>query len=198
MFIIYSLINYLVGSIPFALIVGKLGYQTDVRNYGSGNLGATNTGRVLGKKAAFIVGFLDGFKGFILFIIESQFNYNAALLSIIFVAIGHCFPIFANFKGGKAVATTSGIILAISLKSITLFITLFVIPLAVWYFITKKTDYVSLASIVSVALTTIMSFIFADNFRIKICTLLLTALVIYKHKENIGRLISGTESKKNY
>ncbi len=195
--IIFSVLNYIVGSIPWALVVGKVFYNTDVRKYGSGNLGATNAGRVLGKKVAYIVTVLDALKGFVMFMILSRFDYIIACYTIIFVAVGHCYPLFANFKGGKAVATSFGIILAISVASLKSFIIIFLAPVAIWFLISKVTEYVSLASLLATFLSVVFSAFICDNY-VTISLLMIWLLIVYKHKENISRLLKGTENKKNY
>ncbi|MGI6608224.1 MAG: glycerol-3-phosphate 1-O-acyltransferase PlsY [Erysipelotrichaceae bacterium] len=195
--IIFSVLNYLAGSIPWALVIGKVFYNTDVRKYGSGNLGATNAGRVLGKKVAYIVTVLDALKGFIMFIILSQVDYKLACLTIIFVAVGHCYPLFANFKGGKAVATSFGIVLAFSINSFKSFLLIFLLPVLIWFFISNTTEYVSLASLVSLFSSFIFSIFISQNY-ISLSILAIWLLVVYKHKENIQRLLSGTENKRNY
>ena len=100
-------IGYLLGSIPFALVVGKVFYKKDIRNYGSGNLGGSNAGRVLGKKAGLSVMTLDILKVTLAIFIASFFQNREVSMVVagVAAAIGHCFPIFAKFKGGKAVAT---------------------------------------------------------------------------------------------
>lgn len=198
LFIVFSLINYLLGSIPFALVIGKAFYHTDVRQFGSGNLGATNTGRVLGKLPAYLVAFLDGCKGLIAYLIEAAINPQAALFASIFVVVGHCWPLFAGFKGGKGVATTCGIIVAISLGSWKMLLLCAVIPGICWYLISHFTEYVSLASLFSLLLSAVLSTFATDNIYITLVFTLLLILVTYRHKENIMRLINGTESKKNY
>lgn len=195
--IIFLVLNYIVGSIPWALVVGKVFYNTDVRKYGSGNLGATNAGRVLGKKVAYIVTVLDALKGFVMFMILSRFDYIIACYTIIFVAVGHCYPLFANFKGGKAVATSFGIILAISVASLKSFIIIFLAPVAIWFLISKVTEYVSLASLLATFLSVVFSAFICDNY-VTISLLMIWLLIVYKHKENISRLLKGTENKKNY
>ena len=113
-YILFAIIAYLLGSIPSALLVGKIGYKIDIREHGSGNLGATNTFRVLGFKAGIIVTFSDILKGTIATLIPLFSGADVYVLAIgIFAVIGHTYPIFAKFKGGKAVATSAGIILGI-------------------------------------------------------------------------------------
>ncbi len=197
-YVFFALLNYLVGSIPWALVIGKVFYKTDVRQYGSRNLGATNVGRTLGKKVGILVAILDASKGFIMFMIESKISYQLALFTVIFVAIGHCYPIFAGFKGGKAVATTFGIMLALSLGSLRSFLLIFLIPGLLWVAISEITKFVSLASILSV-LTSVITTRFIINDASKAAVLLLLFVFItYRHKDNIVRLISGKENKLNY
>ncbi|MDE6195364.1 MAG: glycerol-3-phosphate acyltransferase, partial [Erysipelotrichaceae bacterium] len=99
-FILYLGIGYLLGSIPFALVIGKVFYKTDVREHGSGNLGGTNTGRVLGKKAGLMVIICDVLKVVLAVAIVSYFHKSASIWAGLAAAIGHCYPIFAGFKGG--------------------------------------------------------------------------------------------------
>src|SRR5690625_3016730 len=118
-YIIFFIIAYLLGSIPSALIVGKVGYKKDIREHGSGNLGATNAFRVLGKKAGIIVTLSDILKGTIATLIPLIVGYYydievSRLLVGVFAVLGHTYPIFAKFKGGKAVATSGGIILGVN------------------------------------------------------------------------------------
>ena len=109
------LLGYLLGSIPFALVIGKVFYKTDVRQHGSGNLGGTNTGRVLGAKAGLSVIVLDILKVVAAIWAASYVSTTAALLTGLCCCIGHCYPVFAHFKGGKAVATMFGFLLGISI-----------------------------------------------------------------------------------
>ena len=115
MWILYLLIGYLLGSIPFALVIGLVFYKTDVRKHGSGNLGGSNTGRVLGKKAGISVIVCDVLKVVLAVAIVASMNKEASIWAGVMAALGHCYPIFANFKGGKAVATMFGFLLSISI-----------------------------------------------------------------------------------
>src|SRR5699024_9599699 len=115
-YIIFGLIAYLLGSIPSALLVGKIGFNIDIREHGSGNMGATNTFRVLGLKAGSIVTLVDILKGTVatlLPLLLFDVEINRLLLGL-FAVIGHTYPIFAKFKGGKAVATSGGIFLGVN------------------------------------------------------------------------------------
>ena len=187
--IVLIIIAYLLGSFPSALVIGKTFYQKDIRNYGSGNLGSTNAFRVLGKKGGAAVFFLDILKGGLALLIAT---YGGATISPLFIAvfalIGHVYPIFANFRGGKAVATTAGIIL---FYSPTLFLTLFIIfaiTLKIW-------KMVSLSSTI-IAIATVMIVWFGNyDLTAKIMFSLIAALIIYKHIPNYKRILNGTENK---
>ncbi|MBQ6654243.1 MAG: glycerol-3-phosphate 1-O-acyltransferase PlsY [Erysipelotrichaceae bacterium] len=197
-YVIFSLINYLIGSVPWALVIGKVFYHTDVRQYGSGNPGATNTGRVLGRRPAFIVAFLDGLKGTLAYLLEALINPSAALFAALFTVIGHCWPLFASFKGGKGVATAFGVILGVSLSDWKMLDICFIIPVIVWFLISHFTEYVSLASLFALLVSACLSTLACDNIYVTLVFTLIFALVAFRHHENIKRLIEGNESKKNY
>ena len=114
--ILILILAYLFGSIPWALVIGKVFYKTDIRNHGSGNLGGSNAGRVLGKKAGVAVIALDALKALLSVVLAKFMNMSDTIcvLAGLMCCVGHCFPIFANFKGGKAVATTVGFVIGIS------------------------------------------------------------------------------------
>ncbi|CDS92520.1 MULTISPECIES: glycerol-3-phosphate 1-O-acyltransferase PlsY [Sphingobacterium] len=194
------LLAYLFGSIPTAVWFGQAFYGVDVREYGSGNAGATNTFRVLGPKAGAVVMFVDIFKGFtstnLAYLIEAgqstsnvQFvNYQLALGVI--AVLGHLFPVFAGFRGGKGVATLFGMILAIHAPAALLCVSIFIIILL-------TTHYVSLSSIMA-GFT--FPFSIAFLFKTSIPSVLLygiaiCALILITHQKNIERLLKGHESK---
>lgn len=198
--IIAVLLAYLYGSIPTAVWFGQAFYGVDVREYGSGNAGATNTFRVLGPKAGAVVMFVDIFKGWtatnLAYLIEAgqgasnmQFvNYQLALGVI--AVLGHLFPIFAGFRGGKGVATLFGMILAIHAPAALLCVSVFVVILL-------TTHYVSLSSIMAgFTFPFSIAFIFKTSipsvllYGIAICT-----LILITHQKNIERLLKGKESK---
>jgi len=194
------LIAYLFGSIPFALIVGKVFYKTDIRNYGSGNLGGTNAGRVLGKVAGVTVAFLDLFKAFLVMwvainILPDYPGYVA--FAGVFAAIGHCYPIFAQFRGGKAVSTAFGYLLGVSvfLVNQNLIWVLFFLPIVIGLTTLKFTKYVSFSAMVSVTFTVILSFFVQSDLTISIALVIIDILLIYRHRTNIQRLKDGTERK---
>ncbi|AXI09205.1 glycerol-3-phosphate 1-O-acyltransferase PlsY [Oceanobacillus sp. 143] len=187
-YILFIIIAYLLGSIPSALVVGKIGYKIDVREHGSGNLGATNAFRVLGVKAGIIVTLADILKGTIAVLIPLLFDAEVNRLIIgIFAVLGHTYPLFAKFKGGKAVATSSGIILGINPLLFIIMILTFILTL----YITK---YVSLSSMITGVISTLVALFFRDIGLI-IVIALLTIFVFYRHRENIKRIRNGTEPK---
>lgn len=187
--------GYLFGSIPFALVVGKIFYNTDIRGFGSGNLGGTNAGRVLGGKAGVAVAILDGLKGFFVIAIVMTINPSAAVIAGFMAAVGHCYPIFAQFKGGKAVSTAFGYLLGVSLFISHTVVSMFLIPLITFFVILKLTKFVSLSSIIAVSLAAVISFFVQSNLQVSICALLIAVLVVYRHRSNIERLRNHTENK---
>lgn len=187
-YIIFIVIAYLLGSIPSALIVGKLGFNIDIREHGSGNLGATNTFRILGIKAGTIVTLADILKGTIATILPLLFDADVHRLIIgIFAVLGHTYPIFAKFKGGKAVATSGGIILGVSPL---LFVIMVISFIGTLYF----SKYVSLSSMITGIIAIIVSLFLHDKGLI-IVTSILTIFVFYRHRENIKRIKNKTEPK---
>lgn len=188
-YIIFGIIAYLIGSIPFALIVGKVGYNIDIREHGSGNLGATNAFRTLGKKAGFIVTLSDILKGTLAIIIPTLI-FKADVYPLIigaFAILGHTYPIFAKFKGGKAVATSSGVFLGISPI-------LFLMMFATFFLSLYLSKYVSLSSIVAGIVAVIVS-LFLKDIGLTIALVVVTAFVLYRHGANIKRIWNGTEPK---
>ncbi|HLQ74354.1 MAG TPA: glycerol-3-phosphate 1-O-acyltransferase PlsY [Bacillota bacterium] len=188
-YLIFAVVAYLLGSIPSALVVGKIGFNIDVREHGSGNLGATNAFRVLGVKSGSIVVIADILKGTVATILPTLiFSADVHPLIIgLFAVIGHTYPIFANFKGGKAVATSGGIFLGINPLLFLIMVLTFLITL----FITK---YVSLSSMITGVVTTIIAFFFKD-VGVIIMAAALTAFVFYRHIDNIKRIIKKEEPK---
>lgn len=187
-YLLFGVIAYLIGSIPFGLIVGKWWYQTDIREHGSGNLGGTNTFRVLGVKAGLTVTIADILKGTLAARIPWILDSEANLLIVgIFAVIGHMYPIFARFKGGKAVATSAGVILAVEPI-------LFIVMLLTFFLTLYITKYVSLSSMLTGMVTIIVS-ILLQHIAITIVLTILTLFVIYRHRTNIKRILNKTEPK---
>lgn len=194
--LVASIIGYLFGSIPFALVVGKVFYKTDIREHGSGNLGGTNAGRTLGAKAGVSVAVLDVLKGTIAMTLTFFFshNLNAILAAGFFATIGHCYPLFANFKGGKAVSTAMGFLLGI-----TIFLTKqpsqFLLPFITFFVILYITKTVSLSAMIAVTLATIYLFFTQGNIYITLAFALVNIIVVWRHRANIERIKNGNESK---
>lgn len=192
--ILLILLGYLYGSIPFALVIGKVFYNTDVRESGSGNLGGTNAGRVLGKKAGISVIVLDALKAVIIFYLSSylslKFNLNPDIKYIAGLAciFGHCYPIFAEFRGGKAVSTSLGYFLCIE----PLYA---VVAIVVFLLVLKISKYVSLSSISTALMVLCITPFLAVSITAKLCMLIAVILLVYRHKDNIKRIKNHTESK---
>ncbi|PWU68761.1 glycerol-3-phosphate 1-O-acyltransferase PlsY [Gracilibacillus dipsosauri] len=188
-YFIFIVIAYLLGSIPTGLIVGKVGFKIDIREHGSGNLGATNTFRVLGIKAGIIVTVCDILKGTLAAVLPVIFHAEQVypLVVGLFAVLGHIFPIFAKFKGGKAVATSAGVILGVNPL-------LFIIMICSFLIILYISKYVSLSSMVTGIITIIVTII-QQEVGLMIVTSILTIVVIYRHKANIKRIINKTEPK---
>ena len=198
------LLAYLFGSIPTAVCIGQAFYGIDVREYGSGNAGATNTFRVLGKKAGIAVMLLDIFKGYtatnLAYLIglsvtgpqnSVQFvNYQLALG--ITAVMGHLFPVFAGFRGGKGIATLFGMILAVQSQAAMLCVLTFVVVLLI-------SKYVSLSSILAgFSFPLSIIFIFQSPIRsVVLYGMSICVLILVTHQKNIERLLKGKESKVN-
>lgn len=194
--ILLLLLAYLIGSIPSGLWIGKLFYNIDIREHGSGNLGGTNTFRTLGKKAGLVVTIMDILKGTAATLLGSlaifeTVNIHPLILGIIAV-IGHMYPIFAGFKGGKAVATSGGLLLGYNWP-------IFVILVIGFFIILKLTKMVSLTSMILAIIAVIYSIIYYftvnEDWPLIIIVLLLTAFIFYRHRSNIKRIMAGTEPK---
>ncbi len=180
--------SYLLGSILFGEVIAKW-KGVNIRSVGSGNVGATNVARVLGKRYAFIVFLLDTFKG-LLPILLSRLYFGLDSWTTFFVGIaavlGHMYSVFGNFKGGKGVATAFGILLGISPL-------VAILTLMFWFFVFKLKGYVSLASILSQPFAVVVLFLSQVPGKIVLMAILIGSFVIYKHRENIKRLMEGTE-----
>ncbi|ATV01343.1 glycerol-3-phosphate acyltransferase [Bacillus velezensis] len=182
------ILAYVIGSIPSGLIVGKLAKGIDIREHGSGNLGATNAFRTLGVKAGSVVIAADILKrhlgrGAPIFTARPHSSSSRRVAAV----IGHVFPVFAKFKGGKAVATSGGVLL---FYAPLLFVTM-VVVFFVFLFLTK---FVSLSSMLTGIYTIIYCLFVKDPYLLVVVTLL-TAFVIYRHRANIKRIINKTEPK---
>lgn len=186
------ILAYLLGSIPSALWIGKIFYKTDIRTKGSGNLGATNTFRTLGAKAGIAVTALDILKGTAATLIPMYMDTNIhPLVFGVLAVIGHMYPVFAKFKGGKAVATSGGILLGYQWP-------LFLVAVAVLLIALKITKMVSLSSIilaVTAVIYTVIYTFYSHDYPFLIVILILAGFIIYRHRANIARIKAGTEPK---
>jgi len=180
---------YLLGSIPSGLWIGRKFFQIDIRQHGSGNLGATNSFRILGKKAGTIVLLMDLLKGSISVLLLKQMDLHgiSPLIIALFAVVGHTYPLFANFKGGKAVATFAGVILAYQPVLFLIGLGIFILTLAI-------SKMVSFTSIVTISIGVLLSLYFQDIV-LTIIALLADIFIIYRHRSNIQRIFNGTEAK---
>lgn len=186
--ILLLVVAYLLGSIPFGLVVGKFIYKKDIRQFGSGNIGTTNAFRAFGTVGGILVFVCDMLKGAIPVLLAQ--GLDAGLHPLLFggmAIVGHSYPLFLKFKGGKAVATSFGVVLAyhpvFALISIaSFFVSLFI------------TSMVSFSSIFAITFATIFS-LFYQDWGLTLATVLVLILVVVRHKDNIKRIRQGTESK---
>lgn len=189
-FLFVLAICYLLGSIPNGLIFGKLLWQTDLRKYGSHNIGATNAWRVLGKGAGILIFLLDFLKGFLSVYLAAHFLGTplSMVLAGILAIVGHSCSVFLKFKGGKGVATGLGVI-SMLMPNVTGIVFL------VWLAIVYRTRYVSLGSIVAAALVPLLAVVFGYPMEHILFGLLAAIFIAVRHRANIERLRNGTENK---
>ena len=189
-YLLTGVIAYLVCSIPSGLILGKLFWHTDLRKYGSHNIGATNAWRTLGKVPGIIVFLADSLKGQagVLLGLSLVGTPLAAVIGGLLAIVGHSFSLFLRFHGGKGVATSLGV-LTMLMGNVTL------IVFVLWFTIVYMTRYVSLGSVVAGVLTPILAALFAYPMEYIVFTVIAALLVIVRHRENIKRLMNGTENK---
>lgn len=192
--VIWIIIGYLFGSIPWGLFIGKTFFHKDLREYGSGNTGGTNAARILGLPIGILVIILDGLKALLAMILVNKYNPGIEHYVGLAVCIGHCFPIFAGFKGGKAVSSSYGYLLGLSLYTTHEFIYTFLLPLIIFIIVLLLFRIVSLSSMIGVSSAALLLIIFVDK-KIGLLVLLLAIFVIYRHSANISRIINKTEPK---
>lgn len=190
---------YLLGSIPSGVWIGKLFYGKDIRQFGSGNSGTTNTFRVLGKPAGIVVLLMDILKGTLATLLPTLFhldNVNPLWFGV-FAILGHTFPVFAGFKGGKAVATSAGMLLAYS----PLFFLYSVVLFLVCLFISSMVSLSSMIAAVLVTLSTIIlpyvwpAILPTHNWLLTLIAAGVTIFIFIRHRENIKRIKAGTENR---
>ncbi|MCE3255326.1 MAG: hypothetical protein K0R25_820 [Rickettsiaceae bacterium] len=192
----FLVLTYLISAIPFGLVLAKIFGKQDIRQHGSGNIGATNVTRVLGKKLGALTLILDAIKGATMVVlarylfVDSQFSSLSTFLVLVaaIAVVGHIFPIYLKFKGGKGVATTFGVLLAVNP-----FIGLIACLAWIIIFIFTKTS--SIASLSSTLITVGFSF-YADALTEEILLCIFLAILIFiRHKENIHRILNDQEQK---
>ncbi|MBQ6297475.1 MAG: glycerol-3-phosphate 1-O-acyltransferase PlsY [Selenomonadaceae bacterium] len=182
--------SYLIGSIPMGLIFGKLIWKKDLRRFGSRNIGATNAWRILGRKAGLLVFIFDFLKGQLGVMLGACLfaSPGAMVLGGLFAMLGHMFPIFLFFRGGKGVATGLGVIAALMPK-------ITAIVFVVWLVLFLITRYVSVASIIAAVLTPILAVIYNEPVIYFLFALIAAVIIVFRHKDNIKRLKAGNENK---
>lgn len=190
MFILTIIIAYIIGSIPFGLLFTKLYKLGDIRNIGSGNVGATNALRTGNKKVALFTLLGDTLKGTIVVIIISFFTNNVAIILLhgIIAILGHIYSIFLKFKGGKGVATFMGVMLGFNYLLFLLFI-------GSWGLIAKFTKYASLSALVAIWICSFSAFFIYSNKIIFVYLVAISVFITFCHKANIKRLYNKQESK---
>jgi len=194
--ILILLASYLLGSIPFGLILARLFGGADVRKAGSGNIGATNVARVVGPVAGILTLLLDAGKGWLSVWLAGRLTHEQPATMVAagcFAMLGHCFPVWLRFRGGKGVATAAGVVAALCPPALLAGAILFLLVVGCW-------RYVSLGSLAAVAALPLLIYLlwaphFAPPPSVTLISLAIAVLVIYQHRGNIGRLMRGEEPK---
>jgi glycerol-3-phosphate acyltransferase PlsY len=186
--IAWILVGYVLGSIPFGLVLARLMGLGNLRDVGSGNIGATNVLRTGSKKAAAGTLILDGGKGaFAVFIAQSFAGEAEAQITALSAMLGHCYPVWLRFKGGKGVATILGVFVALNLS-------IGAACCATWLVVAAVMRLSSLSALIAVASSLFWSLVF-DQSSLVALSIFLSILVFWRHRENIQRLMAGTEPK---
>ncbi len=188
--ILSTVFSYLVGSLPFSFIVAKLMKGVDIRKEGSGNVGATNVYRTCGAFSGILALILDSAKAGLTFLLFWKLfdDLHLALILGVIVVIGHCYPIFLKFKGGKGVACAAGLLLFLSPISTLILVIIFL-------FIVYFTQYVSLASMIIALLAAPLYYILYADIKVSVTLLILGLFIVFRHKANIVRIKNGNENK---
>ena len=186
-YVLTAIIAYLAGSIPFGLILVNITGAGNLREIGSGNIGATNVLRTGHKNIAIATLILDCGKGGVTVIVAQSYGLDLAVIAGVCSVVGHIFPIWLKFRGGKGVATVLGVLLAIAWQ-------VGLTAVATWLIIAAIFRYSSLAAILALTLSTVYAWYLPDT-NVSIMTTLIAGLSILRHKENMWRLIKGKESK---
>ena len=185
---VWAVVGYLLGSIPFGILIARVMGLGNLRSIGSGNIGATNVLRTGNKKAAFLTLVFDGGKGAVAVLIAQRFaNADAVLIAAFAAFLGHCFPVWLGFKGGKGVATFLGVLLALVWP-------IGIACCATWLAVAVVLRISSLSALVAAASSIVWAFVFGvPQFVILFAALVV--LIFYRHSANIARLIAGTEPR---
>ena len=199
-YIVTAVTAYLIGSVPTGFLVGKM-RGLDIRTVGSGNIGATNVFRALGKPAGLVVLLFDAFKGWVAVAAastaicrwlmpaaEPQAGEALQIIAALGAVVGHNYTVWLRFKGGKGIATSAGVLLALVPLSLAIIFT-------VWLFVFTATRYVSLASICASFSLPFAVWLTGRSLTLILVTAALAVLAIYKHRSNIRRLLDGTENR---
>jgi len=185
---IAAIFGYLLGSIPFGLVLTRMAGLGDIRTIGSGNIGATNVLRTGNKGLAAATLILDSGKGAFAVVLASwHLSHEAAAIAGLFAVLGHNFPVWLKFKGGKGVATTLGVLLAVAWP-------VGLAACGTWLAVAAILRYSSLAALVALALSPFYALIWSDTW-VTMTALILAVLAIFRHRANIQRLVTGTEPK---
>jgi acyl phosphate:glycerol-3-phosphate acyltransferase len=187
-FILAAALAYLLGSIPFGLVLTRLAGYGDIRRIGSGNIGATNVLRTGSKGLAALTLLLDLAKGAVAVLIARRFGPDMAAVAAVFVFLGHLYPVWLGFKGGKGVATAGGIVIAYAWP-------VGLAALATWLAVAVATRYSSLAALTACALAPLYTWLLTRDMRTTEVILVLAVIVILRHHANIRRLLRGEESR---
>jgi acyl phosphate:glycerol-3-phosphate acyltransferase len=187
--IVVALFSYLIGSIPTGFIIGKLA-GIDVRTAGSGNIGATNVARVMGKGRGLLTLFIDIAKGFIPVFAAQQMAFSHTAVAVIAAAafLGHLYPIFLKFRGGKGVATAFGALLALAPQVILILLTIFICT-------ALPSRIVSLGSLSTALAAPILFWFFSYPTPLVALTVFVAAMIVIRHRANIKRLLNGAEPR---
>ncbi len=188
-FLVFLVAAYLVGAVPFGVVIGRWFYGVDVREHGSRNIGTTNVFRVLGRRAGVAVLVCDMLKGFVpAFVAAHEFSPWPAIFIAAAPVVGHLYPVYLRFRGGKGVATGAAVVLALVPLA-------FAVILVVWGTLVLTTRYVSVASLVASALVPVLVITFDHPLPYRIAAVLVAIVVWWAHRENIRRLREGTEHR---
>lgn len=188
--IIFALFSYLLGAIPAGYIIYRLSERKDIRGFGSRSTGATNILRLKGWKYGLLVGAFDIFKGFFPAYLALKFfpDKKFALICAFLAVIGHCYPIYIKFKGGKGVATSVGVYAALAIKPLLLTLLVFLLVIAI-------TRYVSLGSLLSALSFPFLAYLLEGDIVIFYWSVAIFFLIVFQHRSNIIRLLKGNERK---